>query len=167
MKNIFFILLCIVSFSTFGQQKYSVEQVLDSIIKKGNERGVDMKPLIDRYVGNIFIVDFIEPTPEIESVLGKIRTYNGHLKADIFIIKEMFEDFFLAERVLIHEMGHAMYLKHCCSGKYCAEIMAAEQATTPGHILYEIAFKSTEYELIFDRFFELVKEKESFYERHK
>lgn len=66
----------------------------------------------------------------------------------------MFTDFYTAERVLIHEIAHALGIRgHCCEDVYCVYIMAKEQATNPEHILYFIAFKTYEYEIAFDNLF--------------
>ena len=147
------IFLCFAN-DTYGQ--VTLTQVLDSIVQKGRERDVNMQALIVEHVNDIYIVKTLPRSRWDTKVLGRAvpRPNNRY---DIYIIEEMFDNFFNAERVVIHEIGHALGFKHCCIDSYCVEIMSAQQAIDPEHILFDIAYNTSEYERSFDIFFDEVK----------
>jgi hypothetical protein len=159
VKWLVLIVIWFTSFTLTAQSQITLPQVLDSIIVKGNKRGVNMEKLIRENIKDIYIVKDLPESSWGTKTLGKAVPLNDG-RYELYVIEEMFEDFFNAERVVAHEIGHALGLRHCCKDAYCARIMAAQQATNPEHILYEIAYKTNEYHRMFDIYFNKIKEKQ-------
>lgn len=153
-----FIIIFLFSFSTYGQ-KPTIDQVLDSIYFKANQRGLDLKPLYEKYVGEIIVVDTLPRSKYNTEVIGMAKFNRVTRKTDLYVINDMFGDFFNLERIITHEMGHAFGLKHIDFDEYSVRIMTPQQTTDPYHILYEIAYKTTEYEVSYDIFFSKIRER--------
>jgi hypothetical protein len=147
------------SFTLTAQSNITLQQVLDSIVVKGEMRGVNMKKLINDNINEIHIVKSLPPNQWGTRTLGQAEPLSDG-KYNLYILEDMFEDFFNAERVVAHEIGHALGLRHCCIDAYCARVMAAQQTTNPEHIMYEIAYQTYEYERMFDVYFNNIKEKQ-------
>jgi hypothetical protein len=139
------------------KHKHTVAQVLDSLQEKGLKRGVDIKSLKRRFVEGIIVVDHL-PRRNNQRILGKVVPVKGSLKSTVYIIDDVLYDFFAAERVLAHELGHSFYIGHCCVNTYCAHVMAGTQSVNPDTILYQIAFEF-QYEETFDVYFEEIKDR--------
>jgi hypothetical protein len=138
--------------------KYTVDQVMDSLQDKGLRRGVDIKSLRRRFVTKINVVKSLPRQNADERILGKVVPVKGSLKSTVFIVEDVLDDFYAAERVVAHELGHSFYLNHCCVDKYCPNVMAGTQSINPETILYQIAFEFR-YEETMDVYFSEIKER--------
>ena len=142
------------------QAQINLHEILDSIYAKGATRGVEMAPLVKKFVYQIKVVDTIphfKDSPEL--FLGLMVPLKYYPQSNIYIVTAAFEDPFVAENLLAHEIGHALGLKHCCQDGWCPRIMASHQPTSPEHLVYQIAKNPKVNKKNWDEYFNNIKAK--------
>ena len=150
--------------TAWGQQR-GVYVALDSIINRGLERGVDIRPLLEIHLDTIRVLDaktMPRPkNPNLTTLLGRANFLGFDKKNrwtwDIIIAEELLNDFQMLERVLAHELGHTIHMKHCCQEALCLEIMSTGHVTEPSNMFYRIQFHPQESIRFWDVFFQNLK----------
>lgn len=150
-----FICIFILSLSAaLSHGQVSTDTIMERLYNRGDIYGVNMRPKVDKYIDSIYIVDTIVLSPDAMGYQQPLRSG----KSDIYIRKDITGDDYVFEGTLAHEIGHALGLEHCCVKSWCANIMAGSAPVDPDHLVYQIKYLSHEYDAIWNRYFEKIKQ---------
>lgn len=174
MKKLGLIILLLIP-SLLSGQETTIEGLLKSLNNRAEKRGVNLDSLLTIHVDTIRVEKpefFGDPkNPTLSKVLADaqyLRTVNRKWVWEIRLSSDVMDDFQLAERILGHEIGHTLHVKHCCSEDGlcqeeccskvpCLNIMGSGHVTDKTNFFYMVQFHPEQSVLFWDEFFNSIK----------